>query len=472
MLKIFTYITNVEELAFIEIYITPIDFIVLDLQHLKNLSSFIAKKCYNFDFSKLKFKENVLQSFKITTEICKNSIGIDLNKFLEAQKNLKIFSIDERFYANFLFTKSYLEIINLEEFSFFGEYEAHHPSLPIIEKFVTQQKNLKILKLEYNISETILIKVFDHFRNLEHLSISFRDLDPKYFAQIENLKNLNTLELVETNLSLIFTKIFNIPINILKLFYCYVNGTKNISNFTKSFPNLKFLDIKSTVLLKTNFIFEKVFQNMQNLEDFKLQYANFNNIPFKFKVQPSNMNNQSLKSLTIHYPITFQWKFSENFPNLKNLDIFINYSKRKSLKKEMKKLFSKLKHLETIFITFVSEYCVDLDIFRLIYFNANLKVIQLSNISILASAVVEIRKEFSKIFEIVEIINGFEEIGLSILLAKNEEILIENKARFEKIFRIYCTKNGRYYQISSTNLYKKALKYLNVGEIAYEKYRI
>lgn len=282
--------------------------------------------------------------------------------------------------------------------------------------------------------------------------------------KIQKLENLKTLKLVNTDLKLIFTSIFNIPVELLKLDSCIISGTRYIINFTKSFPNVKFLDIKPFITNRTHFIFEEMFENMPRLENVKFCYSDAWTTP-SLKIRSSSVTNLNLKSLTVNFPTIYKWAFFKNFPNLRNLDIFIDNSERASMKAEIQKMLSELKHLERICISFLSNYQIDFDILKLISFNPNLKIIQFMNVLIDTFTIDRNRKEYKKLFDIFHISGGFEMVGSSILLASNEEILMKNKVNFEKVIKFFFFENYKSYCIDFMKLYNKGMNYNNVGEV-------
>lgn len=183
LVKIFSFASKVEDLTFNKLFISSTNDDILDLQHLKSLTMLNIDSCYDFDFSKLKIAENVLQNLNIATKNCKNTFENDLKNFLKTQKNLKDFKIDDKFSRGLGFVENWPEIRNLEKFSFCSMILINRMSHSFIEQFLVQQKHLKVLKLDKNISNEIFLQIVDNLINLQHLSISFENLTSENFEK-------------------------------------------------------------------------------------------------------------------------------------------------------------------------------------------------------------------------------------------------------------------------------------------------
>lgn len=397
----------------------------LDLTRLKNLSELIIDCCKKPQ----KWQRNSLKSIKF---VAYKKIRNDVNPFL-FEKSLEKLAVIYEAHCN-----------------------CHLASLPrnFSRNFTFLMTNMKELEL-CHITEDFLEHAVKTMKQLVSLKSCFNYITPECFDKLAILEKLKTLEVKNTILDDLIKghKVF-LKLNKLKLTFCKIFNPNVCTKFALKFPYLLVFEVARTRSSGTVKMFKTFvdFSVLQEVRYFCYDYKN----TFLFPIL--DRTKEFLTVLAIEHPVALNIEFLLNFPNLKELELFLDTTKIKSVNGLLKNILTKLNKLEKVFFTFKWTEKIDFYIIYLLSDSYNLKLVHLVNILFVGSFVLS---KNQTAFEISEInhVNANPTAPFYFLLASNADCLKQSKSNFLKTMNVKLMGSNRKVALEYWKHYYKALKY-------------
>ncbi|KAG5669416.1 hypothetical protein PVAND_017303 [Polypedilum vanderplanki] len=322
---------NLENLIIHNVYLTKND---IGKIHLKNLKFLNIQRSGIDILDHIKIADNKLE--KLILRPVDNFFDFKKSNqnFLENQKNVKILNLQfdasnlkmiEKFHENSQFEDLTYDVVSIEE-------------TKSLVNFLKNQKNLKRLKIDC--CENLTNEHFEMIQNLNLISLrldNFDGIDEAELRQILKMTELKQLSLKVNDGNEEAFEIFH-EFFLPKLEEFYLNENDVIfdhsyyAGISNCMPNLKTFVILDSGFYEDEVKYAEIFRNFNKVEILSLNNSSLPKVIFEI----DEIKNENLKELKIshfyHYEVFEFQKIVENFPNLEKISFEFTVKKFENAK--------------------------------------------------------------------------------------------------------------------------------------------